>query len=367
MPDTIPLNDLARHNRPLLGVITETTAQILAGGRLILGDQVAAFEREFASYIGVPHCLGVANGTDALELALRALDIGPGDTILTVANAGMYAAAAAICVGARPVFIDVEPQRLTLDPRLLAEVCARTPRLKAIVVTHLYGRMADMGSIEAAAQGLPIIEDCAQAHGARRNERRAGSFGRIACFSFFPTKNLGAIGDGGAVLTSDSGLADKLRRLRQYGWQQKYTAVQPGGRNSRLDELQAAILRLKLPHLEGWNARRRQIIEQYRQALPAGAIPAPGDDDATHLAVARIPQRDRFRVALAANNVATDIHYPMLDYRQPALAGLVEQQPLIETERAVKEIVTLPCFPEMTDEEVERAVHAIRQAYGAGP
>jgi dTDP-4-amino-4,6-dideoxygalactose transaminase len=227
--------------------------------------------------------------------------------------------------------------------------------------------MADMGSIEAAAQGLPIIEDCAQAHGARRNERRAGSFGRIACFSFFPTKNLGAIGDGGAVLTSDSGLADKLRRLRQYGWQQKYTAVQPGGRNSRLDELQAAILRLKLPHLEGWNARRRQIIEQYRQALPAGAIPAPGDDDATHLAVARIPQRDRFRVALAANNVATDIHYPMLDYRQPALAGLVEQQPLIETERAVKEIVTLPCFPEMTDEEVERAVHAIRQAYGAGP
>ena len=367
MNRSIPLNDLARHNGPLAGPLTAAMARVLSSGRLILGDQVSAFEREFAAYLGVGHCIGVGNGTDALEIALRALGVGPGDEVLTVANAGMYAACAAVCVGARPVFVDIEPERMTMDPASLAEIRAHSPRAKAVVVTHLYGRMADMPMIEKAAGGLPIIEDCAQAHGARRQDRMAGSFGALACFSFFPTKNLGALGDGGAVVTSDAGLAEDVRRLRQYGWEKKYDAIRAGGRNSRLDEIQAAVLRLKLPLLDGWTTRRRAIVERYRAALPAGAIPATGADDVAHLAVARIAKRDTFRVALGAKNIDTAIHYPVADYRQPAMAAIVKHVSLPETERAITEIVTLPCFPEMTDDEIARAVAVLSSAHGSRP
>ena len=363
MNRSIPLNDLARHNGPLAGSLTEAMGCVLSSGWLILGQEVSAFEREFAAYLGVKHCIGVGNGTDALEIALRALDIGPGDEILTVANAGMYAASAAICVGARPVFVDIEPERMTMDPSSLDEVRARSPRAKAVVVTHLYGRMADMTAIEKAAGGLPVIEDCAQAHGARRHGRMAGSFGALGCFSFFPTKNLGALGDGGAIVANDAGLAEGIRSLRQYGWQKKYDAVRVGGRNSRLDEIQAAVLRLKLPLLDGWNARRRAIIERYREVLPTGTMPRTGDDDVAHLAVARVSDREAFRSALTAGGIDTAIHYPVPDYRQPALAGFAPAMPLAETERAVTEIITLPCFPEMTDDEIARAVTILSSIY----
>ncbi|TAN62904.1 MAG: DegT/DnrJ/EryC1/StrS family aminotransferase [Magnetospirillum sp.] len=348
----VPLNDLRRHNHPLAAALKQAGERVIDSGWYVLGNEVAAFERDFAGYCGAAACIGVGNGTDALELALRALGCGPGDQVLTVANAGMYAASAICCVGARPVFVDIDPLRLTMDPTSAAgHVTART---KAVVITHLYGRLADLAGLRAVLGDLPIIEDCAQAHGATSAAGiRAGAFGAIGCFSFFPTKNLGALGDGGAVITSDAGLAEELKRLRQYGWSEKYQATSRGGRNSRLDEMQAAFLRVKLPLLDGWNARRRAIVARYRAALPDGAMPKPGLDDVGHLAVARLADREAVRGRLAEAGIQTAIHYPVADYRQPALAHLGPVPPLAETERALAEILTLPCFPELTDTELD--------------
>ncbi|RAU23599.1 erythromycin biosynthesis sensory transduction protein eryC1 [Paramagnetospirillum kuznetsovii] len=353
----IPLNDLKRHNAPLATALKQASERVIDSGWYILGGEVTAFERDFAAYCGTASCIGVGNGTDALELALRALGIGPGDRVATVANAGMYASSAICAVGARPVFVDIDPLRLTIDPASLAAKI--TGRVKAVIVTHLYGRLADLAGVRAVCGDLPIIEDCAQAHGAERDGVRAGAFGALGCFSFFPTKNLGALGDGGAVVTSDPALAEALVSLRQYGWATKYQASRPGGRNSRLDEMQAAILRVKLPLLDGWNARRRAICARYRDALPDGAMPETGMDDVAHLAVARMKDRDAVQARLAGAGIQTAIHYPIADYDQPALRHLGLLQSLPETARALAEIVTLPCFPELTDAEVERVVEAL--------
>lgn len=362
MTDRIPLNDLKRHTTPLAGELAAAIGRVIDSGWFVLGPEVEAFEREFAAYCGTAHCVGVANGTDALELALRALDCGPGDEVLCTANAGMYAVTAIVAVGARPVFVDIDPVTLTMDPASLRE--RRTRRAKAVVATHLYGRLARIEALAEAAGPLPLVEDCAQAHGANRNGVRAGAFGRLACFSFFPTKNLGALGDGGAVVTGDPRLAAELVKLRQYGWSTKYQADRAGGRNSRLDEIQAAVLRIKLRLLDGWNSRRREIISRYRAALSDGAMPVTGEDDVGHLAVARVAQRDRVRAMLAEAGIDTAIHYPIPDYRQPALAHLGPWDALPETERASVEILTLPCFPELTEGEVDRVAAALTRAVG---
>ena len=345
--------------------LREAAERVLASRRYVLGTEVAAFEHEFAAYCGTSECIGVANGTDALELALRAIGVGRGDPVATVANAGYYASAALAAIGAEPVYVEVD-KTLTLSPRALAEVL---PDVRAIVVTHLYGRLAAIEEIVALASrhALPVIEDCAHAHGAERKGRRAGSFGFAGCFSFYPTKNLGALGDGGAVTTSDLRLAARVRALRQYGWSSKYRVDEPGGRNSRLDELQAAFLRVKLPMLAHWNAARVAIARRYCEGLRGLGLGLPEWHDGEyvgHLFVVRTPDREALRAQLSSQGIGSDVHYPVADYHQPLRQASAQKQ-LPETEAACAEVVTLPCFPGLTMEQVQRVIDAVRCHYRA--
>lgn len=327
----------------------------------VLGNEVKLFEQEFAAYVGVSHCISVASGSDALELALKGLGVVAGDRVVTVANAGFYGSTAIRAIGALPEYIDVDKQTLTLCPRALESMVENKPA--AIIVTHLYGQLANIEEIVAiaSAAGVPILEDCAQSHGARRNGKQAGSFGTIACFSFYPTKNLGALGDGGAVVTDDEMLAARVRQLRQYGWAQKYEVAIPGGRNSRLDEMQAAILRIKLPRLDAWNQERRSIARRYNDAFANldMQLPSSTDDDyVAHLYVVRVANRNDFAAALKEQAISTDIHYPIADHHQPAYR--VDQTRSLEiTELACQTVISLPCFPGLTDEEVDRVIEAV--------
>lgn len=327
----------------------------------ILGEQVNKFEEEFSDYLGVQHCISVANGSDALELALKGLGVQPNDRVVAVANAGFYGSTAIHAVGAAPLYIEIDPVSLTLCPKSLSKVIDTKP--SAVIVTHLYGQLANIEEVVkiASAAGVPVLEDCAQSHGARRNGKQAGSFGTVACFSFYPTKNLGALGDGGAVVTNDSELAAKIKQLRQYGWSQKYQVAIPGGRNSRLDEMQAAILRMKLPHLDNWNAQRRSIAKRYNDAFSGLDMQLPssvGEDYVGHLYVVRVENRSAFAAALKEQLISTDIHYPIADHNQPAYA-VPQTTSLVETERACETVISLPCFPGLTDEEVERVISAV--------
>ncbi|MBH1964355.1 MAG: DegT/DnrJ/EryC1/StrS family aminotransferase [Comamonadaceae bacterium] len=338
-------------------------SEVVQSQRYILGRHVQAFEEAFAAYLSVPHVIGVANGTDALEIAMRALKIGPGKRVLSVANAGFYASTAIRCLGAEPVYAEIDDATLNLSPAALAKALAEQ-RIDAVVVTHLYGRLADMASIVPMCReaGVPLIEDCAQAHGARYDGRLAGAWGDVSCFSFYPTKNLGALGDGGALATSDAALAERLRALRQYGWGAKYEVVHEGGRNSRLDELQAAVLVAKLPLLDAANARRRAIAVRYGAAfahLPLQAPLADSEDDVAHLYVVRSDRRDALRAHLASRGIASDVHYPVPDHRQPVLGSTQADVQLPVTELACAQVLTLPCFFGMTDEQVEHVVSAV--------
>ncbi|MBH3412033.1 DegT/DnrJ/EryC1/StrS family aminotransferase [Pseudomonas putida] len=328
----------------------------------ILGSEVKQFEAEFANYVGVDHCISVANGSEALELALRGLGVEQGSRVVAIANAGFYSSTAIHAIGAEPVYVDVEADTLTLCPKALAEVIESKPA--AVIVTHLYGQLANIEEIVrvASAAGVPVLEDCAQSHGARRNGQQAGSFGTVACFSFYPTKNLGALGDGGAVVTRDDELAARIRQLRQYGWSQKYQVAIPGGRNSRLDEMQAAILRVKLPLLDGWNEQRRSIAQRYNAAFASLDMQLPastGEDYVAHLYVVRVKARMEFAAALKENGVSSDIHYPIADHKQPAY-HTVPTQSLAVTEQACDTVISLPCFPGLTDEEVDRVIDAVK-------
>lgn len=328
----------------------------------VLGQEVTNFESAFATYVGVEHCVSVANGSDALEIALRALDVGRGDVVVAVANAGFYSSTAIHAIGAVPLYVDVDTVNMTMTVETLAIALAQQP--KCVIVTHLYGQLADMDALKALCSnaGVALIEDCAQSHGARRDGRMAGSWGDAACFSFYPTKNLGALGDGGAVVCNSDELNARLRTLRQYGWSSKYQVVVQGGRNSRLDEMQAAILNEKLPLLDRWNAERRSIASRYNAAFaafPILALPAIGDDYVAHLYVIRIEGRDAFREFLKEQGVATDAHYPIPDHRQPAYPGARIAGALPVTEAASQTVVSLPCFPGMSDEQVEQVIAAV--------
>jgi dTDP-3-amino-2,3,6-trideoxy-4-keto-D-glucose/dTDP-3-amino-3,4,6-trideoxy-alpha-D-glucose/dTDP-2,6-dideoxy-D-kanosamine transaminase len=335
--------------------------RVLSSRRYVLGEEVAAFEREFAEFCGTSACIGVANGTDALELALRGVGIAHGDRVATVANAGYYTCTALAAIGAQPVFVDID-ETLTLSTAALEKAL---PDVKAIVVTHLYGRLAAIEEIVALAgrYELPVIEDCAQAHGAQRGGRLAGSFGVAGCFSFYPTKNLGAIGDGGAIVTSDRNLVARARSLRQYGWSAKYCVDHPGGRNSRLDELQAAFLRVKLPRLAAWNADRVLIARRYCEGLDGLGLVLPRWRDGeyvAHLFVVRSHDRDAVRARLSMQGIGTDVHYPIADYRQPVRAAFSHSD-LPATEAACNEVLTLPCYPGLTTGEVQRVIDAARR------
>jgi dTDP-4-amino-4,6-dideoxygalactose transaminase len=352
-------------DRDLDHALSDAAARVIGKRRFVLDDEVAAFEREFADFCGTPHCIGVGNGTDALELALRAAGVDRGSRVATVANAGYYTCTALDAIGAEPIFIDVD-DTLTMSPTILENVL---PQVDAVVVTHLYGRLAAIESIVAIAKrrSIPVIEDCAHAHGASRNGTRAGAFGAAGCFSFYPTKNLGALGDAGAIVTSNGEIAARARRLRQYGWSSRYWNKDRGGRNSRLDELQAAFLRVKLPRLMEMNAARKAIAARYGERLRDLGVTLPtaeGDDFVAHLAVIRVPDRDALRARLSEEGIDTYVHYPTADYRQPVRACKA-QAPLPMTEAACREVVTLPCFPGMPIEAADRVITAVRRHYAA--
>lgn len=363
MHDLKSINDLGRHTQAIQAELYSAIQRVLNSGWFVLGPEVAAFEREFADYCGVEHGVSLANGTEALELALRALNIGQGHTVLTVANAGMYSTVAILAVGATPQYADVNLATLLVDVADVRRILA-SQRIDAIIVTHLYGQLADTASLLelAASHGIPVIEDCAQAHGATRHGQRAGSLGDISCFSFYPTKNLGALGDGGAIITRRSDLAGRVRQLRQYGWSSKYHAEILGGRNSRLDEIQAAVLRVMLPHLDPWNARRRAIAARYSSGIthPKVTVPSlPADDHVAHLYVIRTPERDQLKAYLAEAGIPSDVHYPVPDYAQAACQARFSGTRLAVTEQACREVLTLPCFPELADAEIDAIIACI--------
>ncbi|QWA10418.1 DegT/DnrJ/EryC1/StrS family aminotransferase [Sodalis ligni] len=335
--------------------------KVLTSHWYVMGNEVRSFENEFADYLGVNHCISVANGSDALELALKALNVQAGARVVTAANAGFYASSAIYAIGAMPVYIDVDAATLTLCPKALAAVLDSS--IAAVIVTHLYGQLADMEEIVrlSSAAGIPVLEDCAQAHGARRNGKPAGSFGAIACFSFYPTKNLGALGDGGAMVTDNHDMAARIRQLRQYGWGQKYQVTLAGGRNSRMDEIQAAILRIKLPYLDQWNEQRRFIAKRYNEAFFKFNVLLPcstAADYVAHLYVMRLANRRQFINVLKQKGIKTDIHYPIPDYRQAAYIAELPYA-LTVTEHACETVVSLPCYPGLTGDEADRVITAV--------
>lgn len=358
----IPFNDLGRAARAQHGVLSSAMDRVLRSGWYVLGPEHDAFERELAAYVGVPHAVAVGNGTDALEIALLAAGVSAGDEVVTAANAGGYTTTAALKVAAIPRYADVHERHLQLTAETIEPLLGA--RTKAVVVTHLYGQMAPAREIAAlcADRGIVMIEDCAQATGARRGAA-AGSFGDLATFSFYPTKNLAALGDGGAVVAREEGRAQRVRQLRQYGWTQRYHAAVPGGRNSRLDEMQAAVLRVRLPLLDAANRRRRQISERYREAAPSQVqVLSGGDEDyVAHLCVATTADRPALAAALAAKGVSTAVHYPVPDHHQEVVLRLGQTQPSLPvTERLASQVLSLPCFPELVDEEVDRVCDALR-------
>jgi len=324
---------------------------VLDSGTYILGTQVAAFEREFADYCGTSDAIGVGSGTDALCLALRAFNVGPGDEVITVSHTAVATVAAIEMAGATPVLIDIEPNHYTLDPERLS--AALGPRTRAIIPVHLYGQPADMGPIcdFAAANKLVVIEDCAQAHGARIGKARVGSIGDAGCFSFYPTKNLGALGDGGMIVTSQGPTAERLRRLREYGWSER-SSLEPGV-NSRLDEVQAAILRVKLTSLDADNARRQAAAQIYDTELAntdtISPVVRPGTEHVFHLYVVQNLARDKLRHYLAANGISSSIHYPLPVHRQPAYINRIATPDGLQvTAEIIPNILTLPLYPELT-------------------
>ncbi|TGU70204.1 DegT/DnrJ/EryC1/StrS family aminotransferase [Geomonas terrae] len=362
---SVPLQAPLRQYQQFATEIDTAVQSALSSGRWLFGTSVDQFEKSFAAYCRVPFVITVANGTDALEISLIAAG-AKGREVITVANAGGYTTTACRIIGAIPVYVDIDPETLLMSPQ--HALAAVTKDTAALVVTHLYGRMADVEAFRTglAAMGredVVIIEDCAQAHGALLNGKRAGSCGDLATFSFYPTKNLGAMGDGGAIACHAPDIAAKIRALSQYGWSQRYCSTVAHGRNSRMDEIQAAILLSKLPHLDDWNERRRQIVQRYRAAASAAFNCWNTDSPAfvAHLAVCRHRQRDHIRAVLSEAGVATDVHYPTLDCDQPSQQGLpMVVHDLHESRAASREIFTLPCFPEMTEDEVSLVVSALQ-------
>lgn len=341
--------------------VKEAIERVVGSGWFILGPEVAAFEAEFASACGAAYGVGVGSGTDAITLILRGLDIGPGDEVITSPVSAAYSALAIMMAGARPVFADIHPDRLTLDPA--ATAAAVTSRTRAILPVHLYGQPADLRCLETVAQrhSLALVEDACQSHLATADGRPVGTIGVAGAFSFYPTKNLGAMGDGGAIVTSDAALADRIKRLRNGGQTTKYHHVELGV-NSRLDEMQAAILRARLPLLRRWTDRRRTIAAAYRDGLRNARLAVPGEYDpghVYHLFPVLSPKRQALQDHLAAAGVETLIHYPVPIPRQPALAAALPAQCPI-ADHVCGQVLSLPLYPSLTDAAVSRVIAAAR-------
>ncbi len=367
----IPFLDLKPVYAELAEGLEAASRRVMASGWFVLGPEVEAFEAEFAAYCGTSHCIGVGNGLEAMELVLRAWDIGAGDEVIVPSNTYIATWLAVSAVGATPVPVEPDPRTHNIDPARIES--ALTPRTRAILPVHLYGQPADMDAIGAIAarHGLRVMEDVAQAQGARYKGRRTGSLAHAGAFSFFPTKNLGAMGDGGAVTTDDAALAERLRRLRNYGSRQKYVNLEKGV-NSRLDELQAALLRVKLPHLDAWNDRRRQLADRYLERLrdlPGLDLPHVPQwaDPAWHLFVVATDRREALTKALDRAGIGWLIHYPIPPHLQEAYAEMGRGKGSYKlAERLADTVLSLPLGPHMSAAAVEQVASVVGQQHGAG-
>jgi dTDP-4-amino-4,6-dideoxygalactose transaminase len=361
--------DLRRQHTDLRSEIEQSVAAALDAGRFVGGPLVENFERAFAAFCGAREAAGVASGTAAIELALRALGVGASDEVITAANTCVPTVAGIEASGANPVLVDVDEATLTIDPDELA--AATTTRTRAIVAVHLYGQCADMDAIGAHARehGLAVVEDAAQAHGAGFDGRLAGTLGAAAAFSFYPTKNLGALGDAGAVVTDDAAVAEAVRELRSFGERRGGPAVRRGS-NSRLDALQAAILSLKLPHVERWNRRRRELAAMYRDGLAGAGLRLPDESPRRrhvyHLFVVRTPARDELVGRLARRGIESLVHYPRAVHQHPVYRDLARPGRLERSERASREVLSLPLHPDLSDDEAGAVVEALIAATGDG-
>ena len=368
---TVPQADPGAGYRAQQAEIDAAVARALSSGWYILGKEGEAFEAEYAAWQGAQRAIGCANGTDALALALRGLGIGPGATVVTVSHTAVATVAAIEMVGATPLLLDIDPDTYTMDPDELAAVLddppPGLPPIRAVIPVHIYGQSCDLAPMLAAAaqHGVALIEDCSQAHGATYAGRKVGNHGQVACYSLYPTKNLGALGDGGVLTTDDAVLADRIGAIRQYGWKERYISADVGV-NSRLDELQAAILRVKLTRLDANNARRQAIAAAYDAALAGGRFAPPArrasGAHVFHQYVLRVPDRAALMARLRAEGIATAIHYPVPVHLQPAYRGRTAMGPAgcAETARAAGEVMSLPMFPELTDAQVELVCVALR-------
>lgn len=365
----IPFFDLKKQYASIQSEIDDATRRVYESGWFILGPETEAFESEFAQYIGASHCIGVNSGTDALHLAIRALGIGKGDEVITVPNTAVATVSAIEMAGATPVLCDVRQDSMTMDADFFASVI--TDKTRAVIPVHLFGQSAELDAIIGIARQykLAVIEDCAQAHGAKYQGERVGTFGDIACFSFYPTKNIGAYGDGGAVVTNDARLADKVKLLRQYGWRVRYES-ETSGVNSRLDELQAAILRVKLKHLDAWNQARRERAAMYTELLPNKRVTPPAEmayaEHVFHLYVVQCDEaqgasRDYLAAFLKEREIGTAIQYPTPIHLQPAYQQLAPAGSLPVSEKLAREILSLPLYPELALADVRTVADAIRE------
>jgi dTDP-4-amino-4,6-dideoxygalactose transaminase len=368
----VPFIDLTRQYKAIEEEILSATERVFEKGRFILGEEVSAFEEEFARYCGVRYGVGVNSGTDALYLALRAAGIGEGDEVVTVANSFIASALAISFAGAKPIFFDIEPETYNLDPNALEHLLkkqrttGKRQRIKAILPVHLYGHPAQMDAIMEVAHRyhLAVIEDACQAHGAEFKKKKVGSFGAMGCFSFYPTKNLGGYGDGGMVITNDKKLYEKLRLLRCYGEKKKYEHILQGG-NSRLDEIQAAILRVKLRYLDRWNEQRREKAHRYKKELEGTgvicSVEKEGSHPVYHLFVIRSKRRNGLQTFLKGKGIETLIHYPIPIHLQKAFKELgYKRGDLPLTEQFSRQVVSLPFFPELTESEMDEVAGAVR-------
>ncbi len=364
----IPINDLTR-GIAQSDEAAKAVSRVLKSGYWIHGPEHAAFEQEFSEFLKVDHVLGVASGSDALEIALRAVGCKPGSKIITVANAGGYTSISAASIGCEIIYCDVDSERLLMDPLALEPLL--TKEISAVVVTHLYGNIAPISKIKSMCEQfkIAVIEDCAQAAGGFEESQRVGTIGDLGTFSFYPTKNLGAIGDGGAIATNNPQLASRIMKLRQYGWNSKYDIQLSGGKNSRLDEMQAAILRIGLKTLDKRNQTRRNIVQTYEALLldsDCKIVTSSNEGNVAHLAVILLPQlfsREHFMMSLEALGISTQVHYPILDHNQMVQFAVNNTPRLDNTEALNKRIVTIPLFSELYKNEIEKISNSLCQVF----